>query len=156
MPDPIPGQHDHLPVAPTVGGLHHVELWVPDFGRATASWEWLLAALGYTRYQEFPNGVSWRHPGTGVYIVLEQSPDMLAIPHDRHRPGLNHLAFLAGDRAAVERLAVEALAHGWTVRERIVPAAGEAGYEATHLTDRDGFEVELVVASPDSRQGGEG
>jgi catechol 2,3-dioxygenase-like lactoylglutathione lyase family enzyme len=156
MPDPHDDPRDHRPAGPIVGGLHHLELWVPDFGRAIVSWEWLLAALGYTRFQEFRNGVSWRHEETGVYIVLEQSPDMLAIPHDRHHPGLNHLAFLAGDRATVERLATEGEAHGWTVRERIVPAPGEPGYEAIYLTDRDGFEVELVVARPDSRLGGEG
>jgi hypothetical protein len=32
---------------PGIGELHHVELWVPDLGRATASWGWLLGALGY-------------------------------------------------------------------------------------------------------------
>ena len=26
--------------------LHHVELWVPDLGRAVASWGWLLTELG--------------------------------------------------------------------------------------------------------------
>jgi hypothetical protein len=42
------------------GLLHHVELWVPDLGRAMASWGWLLAQLGYARFQEFAGGISWR------------------------------------------------------------------------------------------------
>jgi catechol 2,3-dioxygenase-like lactoylglutathione lyase family enzyme len=29
------------------GGLHHVELWVPDLARARAEWGWLLSELGY-------------------------------------------------------------------------------------------------------------
>jgi hypothetical protein len=27
---------------PSAGPLHHVELWVPDLGRAAHSWGWLL------------------------------------------------------------------------------------------------------------------
>ena len=38
------------------GLLHHVELWVPDLDRAVASWGWLLAQLGYARFQEFLAG----------------------------------------------------------------------------------------------------
>ncbi|MGC4190285.1 MAG: VOC family protein [Thermomicrobiales bacterium] len=143
MPDPIDIPHD--PETNLTGAIHHIELWVPDFGRATAAWEWLLAALGYTPFQAFRNGVSWRHEETGTYIVIEQSPDMLAIPHDRHRPGLNHLAFRGGSREHVEHLTQHAQEHGWTLRERIAPSAGEAGYYATYLTDADGFEVELVA-----------
>jgi hypothetical protein len=32
---------------PTHGALHHVELWVPDLGRAVRSFGWLLESLGY-------------------------------------------------------------------------------------------------------------
>jgi len=143
MHDPIPDPSEAL--APAPGALHHIELWVPDFGRATAAWEWLLAELGYTRFQAFANGVGWRHAATGTYLVLEQSPDMLAVAHDRLRPGLNHLAFSGGSRDQVERLTAAAQEHGWTLRERIAPGGGEEGYYATYLTDTDGFEVELVA-----------
>jgi len=30
------------------GTLHHVELWVPDLGRACSLWGRLLGELGYT------------------------------------------------------------------------------------------------------------
>lgn len=140
MPEPHP-----IDPPPSVGAVHHLELWVPDFERASAAWAWLLAELGYERYQAFRNGVSWRHPATGAYLVLEQSPDMLGIAHDRHRPGLNHLAFHGGDVANVERLTDAAQQHGWSLRERIAPEDDDAGYYATYLTDGDGFEVELVA-----------
>ena len=35
----------------TTGTLHHVELWVPDIGRAVLEWGWLLTALGYQQFQ---------------------------------------------------------------------------------------------------------
>ncbi|WP_308191480.1 VOC family protein, partial [Arsenicicoccus bolidensis] len=79
--------------------MHHIELWVPDIDRAAAQWGWLLTELGYQPFQEWPGGRSWRLDST--YIVIEQSPDMLVKPHNRKRPGLNHLAFHAGDHDRV-------------------------------------------------------
>lgn len=78
------------------GSLHHVELWVPDLGQASAEWGWLLGRLGWAPFQDWPDGRSWRLGGT--YLVIEQSPAMSASEHDRLRPGLNHLALHAGTR----------------------------------------------------------
>lgn len=52
-----------------MGTLHHIELWVPDFARATEEWGWLLANLGYEAFQSWPKGRSWKQGAT--YIVLE-------------------------------------------------------------------------------------
>ena len=41
------------------GDLDHVELWVPDLGRATRSWGWLLEVLGYEPPQDREFGKSW-------------------------------------------------------------------------------------------------
>jgi catechol 2,3-dioxygenase-like lactoylglutathione lyase family enzyme len=71
--------------------LHHVELWVPDLTRAERSWGWLLTALGAQPYQAWDHGRSWRDGD--LYVVLEQSPDLVDGAHERRRPGLNHLAF---------------------------------------------------------------
>jgi len=80
--------------AMTRGPLHHVELWVPNLARATASIGWLLEALGYQAHQNWDRGRSWRLGDT--YIVIERSPALTGETHDRLRPGLNHLAFHAG------------------------------------------------------------
>jgi len=127
-----------------IGRLHHVELWVPDLARAVRSWGWLLGELGYEQFQDWPAGRSWRLGET--YLVIEQSPALSAAEHDRRRPGLNHLAFHAGDR--VDSLAAAAPAHGWTLlfADRH-PYAGGPDHHAAYLADEDGFEVELV--SPD-------
>ncbi len=132
--------------APAAGSLHHVELWVPDLDRAIASWGWLLGALGYQPYQDWPDGRSWRADGT--YVVLEQSPDLLPGQHERCRAGLNHLAFHVRDRGAVDDLAAAAAEHGWRLlfADRH-PHAGGGQHYAAYLENSDGFEVELVAAS---------
>ncbi|MGI8406138.1 MAG: VOC family protein [Thermomicrobiales bacterium] len=108
-----------------------------------------MGELGYRRYQEFPGGISWRLAATGMYIVLEQSSDMIGTNHDRHRPGLNHLAFHAGSRNTVERLAADSTQHGWTIlfADRH-PFAGGPDHCAAYLADPDGYEIELVADHP--------
>lgn len=68
----------------TTGSLHHVELWVPDIDRAVIEWGWLLTALGYQQFQDWPGGRSWIQAGT--YIGVEQSADLVTGQHDRRRP----------------------------------------------------------------------
>ena len=132
---------------PGTGSLHHVELWVPDLPRGRQQWGWLLGELGYEQFQDWAHGRSWRLGGT--YLVIEQSPALAAAVHDRLRPGLNHLAFHAGDRTSVDALTAAATAHGWTLLfpERHPYAGGENHY-AAYLASADGFEVELVARAP--------
>jgi catechol 2,3-dioxygenase-like lactoylglutathione lyase family enzyme len=127
-----------------IGRLHHVELWVPDLARAVRSWGWLLGELGYQEFQSWPAGRSWRLGET--YLVMEQSPALTSATHDRHRPGLNHLAFHAGSR--VDAIVAAAPTHGWTLlfADRH-PYAGGPDHYAGYLADEDGFEVELVSVS---------
>lgn len=128
------------------GGLHHVELWVPDRATAVASWGWLFDALGWTLYQEWPTGRSWRH-GDGAYMVIEQSPALTSgTTHDRCAPGLNHLAFRVRASTDVDRIVGEANEHGWSLlfADRH-PHAGGPDMYAAYLEDRAGFEVEIVA-----------
>lgn len=127
-----------------MSALHHVEIWVPGFGAARPRWDWLFGELGWTPYQDWPGGCSWR-AGDGAYVVLEESPDLLRdVPYDRRRAGLNHLAVTA-DRSTVDRLAAEGPAYGWTLlfADRHPHAGGPDTY-AAYLADPDGFEVEVV------------
>jgi len=79
------------------------------------SWGWLLTALGYRMFQDWPGGRSWR--SGSAYIVVEQSPARTASRHDRCRPGLNHLAFHVETRRQVDELTAEALLHGWKLAD---------------------------------------
>jgi catechol 2,3-dioxygenase-like lactoylglutathione lyase family enzyme len=126
-------------------GLHHVELWVPSLERAVESWGWLLESLGWTGYQDWPGGRSWRDGD--VYVVVEESPALTGDTHDRLRPGLNHLALHAGNRQALDALVTAAPDHGWTLMfPDKHPWAGGPEHYAAYLEDRDGFEAELVAS----------
>ncbi|MET9518745.1 VOC family protein [Streptomyces sp. NPDC002994] len=126
------------------GVLHHIEVWVPDLNRSIESLGWLLESLGYTLFQSWDSGRSWRLGTT--YLVFEQSPDLTVDRHDRCRPGLNHLAFHVEDRTTVRALTAEARQHGWRLMfsDRHPHAGGEQHY-AAYLENSDGFEVELVA-----------
>ncbi|GAA1632277.1 VOC family protein [Actinoplanes couchii] len=126
------------------GALHHVELWVPDLAGAIRPWGWLFTELGWTGFQDWPGGRSWRRGET--YVVLEQSPALSGPAHDRRAPGLNHLAFTAGPRTEVDRLHELAPDHGWSPMfpDRYPHAGGPDSY-ATYLEDPWGYEVELVA-----------
>ena len=123
--------------------LHHVELWVPDLTRAERSWGWLLTALGAQPYQAWEHGRSWRDGD--LYVVLEQSPDLVDGAHERRRPGLNHLAFHVA-AGHLDELVAAAPSHGWRLLfgDRH-PFAGGPDHRAAYLEDADGFEVELVA-----------
>ncbi len=119
---------------------------MPDLGRASVSWGWLLQRLGYVPYQRWEHGRSWR-TGDGSYVVLEQSPAQLVTAHDRTRPGLNHVAFWAGTPAELADLVAAAPTYGWRLLfgDRH-PYAGGPEHHAAYLEDRDGYEVELVAS----------
>jgi catechol 2,3-dioxygenase-like lactoylglutathione lyase family enzyme len=124
--------------------LHHVELWVPDLGRAVASWGWLLGELGYAQFQDWESGRSWRAGPT--YIAVEQSPAITADGHERCRPGLNHLAFHVISRPRVDELAAAGPAQGWQLMfADNHPYAGGPDHYAAYMENADGYEVELVA-----------
>lgn len=135
-----------MTAVPRAGGLHHVELWVPDLARTDRSWGWLLGRLGWQEDSRWSSGVSYRRGD--VYVVLEHGPDVLPGPHERRRPGLNHLALHAGGPSDVDRVVAESAEHGWRplFADRY-PHAGGPQHYAAYLEDEDGFEAELV-ASP--------
>jgi catechol 2,3-dioxygenase-like lactoylglutathione lyase family enzyme len=139
--------NDRIPRQPaTVGTLHHVEVWVPDIDRAVAHWGWLLTQLGYQPFQEWPSGRSWQLGST--YLVIEQSPAIIAGNHERYRPGLNHLAFHAGARDEVDALASAGPLHGWALMfPDKHPHAGGRDHYAAYLVNTDGYEIELVATT---------
>ena len=130
--------------SPTHGGLHHVELWVPDIDRAVVSLGWLLEHLGYQPHHNWGAGRSWRLGP--VYLVVEQSPAMSRVAHDRMSPGLNHLAFHVQDNIELDKLVGESTDFGWRLMfaDRHPYAGGDEHY-AAYLENQDGFEVELVA-----------
>lgn len=130
--------------AAAVGGIHHLELWVPDLASAEREWGWLLGRLGYVLRDRWIHGQSW---GLGsTYVVLESGPALAPGGHDRLRAGLNHVAFHAGSPADVEAIVAAAPEHGWALMfaDRH-PHAGGDHRHAAYLENGAGFEVELVA-----------
>jgi catechol 2,3-dioxygenase-like lactoylglutathione lyase family enzyme len=123
--------------------IHHIDLWVSDPALAADEWGWLLGELEWEIDIE---GSSWVHPD-GTYVFLERSPDQVDEPHDRMRPGLNHLALHVESRERLDRLRAESSAHGWheLFADRYPHAGGEQ-HVALYVESSEGFEVEVVVA----------
>lgn len=134
--------------------VHHIELWTSDVEAAQGSFDWLLTSIGLVAVPDpdWPAGRIWQHAG-GVYLVLEQSPDVTG-PHDRLRAGLNHLALRVADRRQLDDLRVQCVHHGWSelFAERY-PHAGGPRHTALFLHNAEGFEVELVADGGASRDG---
>lgn len=122
--------------------IHHLDLWVSDVGLAVDEWGWLLGEL---EWEVDIEGASWVHPD-GTYLFLERSADQVDEPHERRRPGLNHLALHVESRSRLDRLRAESSAHGWheMFADRYPHAGGEQ-HVALYVENSEGFEVEVVV-----------
>lgn len=124
--------------------LHHLDLWVADLALAEDEWGWLLGELGW----EAADGPSWAHPD-GTYLYLERSADQAEAPHDRLRPGVNHVALLTDERPLLDRMRAESSAHGWhEMYADRYPRAGGEEHIALYLENSEGFEVEVVWEAP--------
>jgi len=132
-------------------GLHHLDVWIADADDLRA-WEWLFARSGWSRRDEWPGGQTW---GAGdVYVSVTTTPNTAAAPHDRRRPGVNHLALRGGTPAEVDAIMTEACAHGW--RELYAdryPHAGGPQHYAGWLENVAGFKVEIVAEDDAARSG---
>jgi len=87
-----------------LGQVHHIEYYVNDLKQSNEFWSWLFPQLGYRKYQEWPEGVSWAH-GCGTYLVFVQVlKEFLKHQNNRQANGLNHIAFQGGPKEQVMHL----------------------------------------------------
>ena len=122
--------------------VHHIDVWVSDPGISLGEWGWLLGEIGWEVDIE---GASWV-ADDGTYLFLERSADQVDEPHDRLRPGINHLAFIVESRELLDRIRAASTEHGWheLFADRY-PHAGGEDTTALYVENSEGFEVELVV-----------
>jgi len=131
-----------------MAGFHHIEVWVSDLASARAEWGWLLTRLGFEAQQEWPEGQSWGATpnASSAYLTITTSPNLRDAPHDRRRPGVNHLAFRGGAREAVDAIMADAEAHGWhPLYHDRYPHAGGPDHYAGWLENSAGFKAEVVA-----------
>lgn len=85
----------------TNGTLHHIEMNVDDLESAIEFYDWFLGRLGYSVYQRWAQGRSWRLGSTYI-VVVKVDPRYKEPSFHRRRVGLNHLAFHAPSQEAVD------------------------------------------------------
>jgi catechol 2,3-dioxygenase-like lactoylglutathione lyase family enzyme len=127
------------------GTLHHVEIYVSKLQSSRKFWGWLLEKLGYSLFQEWEEGFSYKKYDT--YIVFVQTEDKY-VEHTYHRchTGLNHLAFHVKDNREVDDFAKSLKKKNVNILyEDRHPYAGGSGYYAVFFEDPDRIKVELVA-----------
>ena len=127
------------------GLIHHIEIYVSDLKKTINFWGWFLEELGYTSFQNWENGQSWKVNDT--YIVFVQAEDrFLDIPYHRCRVGLNHLAFKASSRQHVDEMTERLIEKGINILyPGSHPFAGGDKHYAVYFEDPDRIKVELVA-----------
>ena len=126
------------------GILHHIEFYVSDLEKSKKFWEWLLTELGYKKYQEWNNGISFKLEDT--YLVFVQTEDKYQdIKYHRKRTGLNHIAFHVDNREQIDYFTLKLKERGVSVLyEEKHPFAGGDDHCAIYFEDPDRIKVELV------------
>ncbi|NNC95425.1 MAG: hypothetical protein HKN92_07670 [Chitinophagales bacterium] len=126
------------------GVIHHIEIYVSDLNRSTEFWNWLLTELGYKKFQQWDQGISYKLNES--YIVFVQTEDQhLDIPYHRKRTGLNHMAFHVNSREMVDEFTEKLKARNIKILYADKhPYAGGENYYAVFFEDPDRIKVELV------------
>jgi catechol 2,3-dioxygenase-like lactoylglutathione lyase family enzyme len=125
--------------------LGHLGINVVDLARAKAYYDELMPMLDFEPFFATDDEFSYRpadgKPGTYLFFY----PALELGEYSRHRPGLQHLAFIVKTRARVQR------AHEWA-RDRADTILHEPrefpqyhpGYYATFWLDPEGVMLEVV------------
>lgn len=133
------------------GTLHHVELYVSDLEKSKEFWGWFLGLLGYKKFQEWDEGISYRLGET--YLCFVQTTDKhLGRGYHRCATGLNHLAFHGASREQVDWLRGLVKEKGLSeLYEEKYPYASGPGYYALYFEDPDRIKVEVVAPEDDGK-----
>jgi catechol 2,3-dioxygenase-like lactoylglutathione lyase family enzyme len=125
--------------------LHHIDLKVANLEVFSTFYSPLLSRLGYIRAGSGRGWEVWR--GVGAYLTLVQADEpYLSAGYHRRRIGLNHLAFSAPTRGAVDEM------HSWLVERHIRVLYGgpkemgtvDAPNYAVYFEDPDRVKLEFV------------
>lgn len=119
---------------------------VSNLERSKLFWKFLLEDnLGYSKFQEWGNGISWKHVYT--YIVFVQTEGrFLYRPFHRKTTGINHLAFAVKTPEDVDTIASKLRERGHQILyQETHPYAGGERHYALFTEDPDRIKVEVVA-----------
>jgi catechol 2,3-dioxygenase-like lactoylglutathione lyase family enzyme len=120
--------------------IDHVTANVTDFDAAKDFYRQALAPLGYSVQMEFPGAAGFGSPEGIPDFWIGSSPDR----------GATHVAFHAGDRAAVDAFYEAATAAGG--KDNGAPGLRphyHENYYAAYVHDADGNNLEAVCHQPE-------
>lgn len=126
------------------GSIHHLEIYVSDINKSKNFYSWLLGLLGYSLYQEWREGFSFKLNET--YIVFVQVDDSFKqYGYHRKRIGLNHLAFTVEDRVTVDGINIILEQKNINkLYDDLYPYAGGNHHYAVYFEDPDKMKIEIV------------
>lgn len=128
------------------GHLHHIEIYVSNLDQSKAFWGWLLELLGYSIYQVWDKGFSYRLEEQYLVFVQVDVTHLLPSYH-RKNIGLNHLAFYGESVEFIDHLYHLLKQKGITILyEDRYPNAGGNGHYAVYFEDPDRIKVEVIGA----------
>ncbi len=131
--------------------IHHFQIQVSNTQKSASFYGDLLSRLGFANVLETQGMVEWQKEGTRI-IVAQCPKRLLAEGYHRKRVGLNHIAFRAPSRAAVDELY-----RNYLLPKKIPILYGGAkewqdydpGYYAVYFEDPDRIKLELVYVPGD-------
>ena len=125
------------------GAIHHIDITVSDPGRALEFYDFVLPMMGFRRIEDADEGPLWA--GAQVEVGLQAARAGSTAAHDRHSPGLHHLALTAPTREAVDALHEELRASSVVIFDPPDDYPHYApGYYAVFFADPDGIKIEYV------------
>jgi len=125
------------------GAIHHIDITVSDLGRALEFYDFTLPLMGFRRIEDSDEGPLWA--GARVEVGLQAARTHSTAGHDRHSPGLHHLAFTAPTREAVDALYAVLQAADVFIFDPPADYPHYApGYYAVFFADPDDIKLEYV------------
>ncbi|MDH3679583.1 MAG: VOC family protein [Acidimicrobiia bacterium] len=132
----------------TRGFISHLDLNVSDPDRSLPFYELVLGYLGFISHSIDDRRRFWSlATRNGPELAIEIRPPSHPPPrryHERYTPGIDHLAFHAESRAAVDELARLLVEAGYEVADPPAEYGYTAGYYAVAFDDPDGIRLEVV------------
>jgi catechol 2,3-dioxygenase-like lactoylglutathione lyase family enzyme len=131
--------------------LGHLGVNVHDLVSAKAYYDIIMPMLGYTPYRndvdQFAYRPADRQPGPALFFY----PALEAASYSRHRPGLQHLAFVVASRAMVHAIydKVQELGSEIIHPPQLFPQY-RSSYYAVFWHDPEGFMLEALCLREES------
>ncbi|WP_033542392.1 VOC family protein [Planococcus sp. CAU13] len=126
--------------------IHHIEMNVSNLAVSRRFYDQLFPLLGYTLFQDWPEGFSYRKGKE--YLVFVQTPsEFLEAGYHRKAAGLNHLAFHAPSTFEVDAITEQMRqSNAKILYEDWHPYAGGEGTYAVFMEDPDRLKIEVAVS----------